>query len=95
LTIKDYILEHETKATKERLEKLVKIDAPRIMIEKTREALQKMESGIIEVNGDAMLLELEFETCAVKTGRGGKVYLQFDNFINYFPLAKYGRYITK
>ena len=32
---------------------------------------------------------------AERTGRGGKIYLEFDNGVRYFPTAKYGRFITR
>ena len=95
MTIKDFIVEKETKMMKERLEQLEKFGAPAIIIEKTKENIKKLENGELKVGGDKSLLESEFIQCAVKKGRGGKVYLEFDNVIKYFPEAKYGRYITK
>ena len=95
MTIKDFIIERETKMMKERLEQLEKFGAPAIIIEKTKESIKKLENGELKVSGDESLLEFDFVQCAVKKGRGGKVYLEFDNVIKYFPEAKYGRYITK
>ena len=95
MTIKDFIVEKETKMMKERLEQLEKFGAPAIIIEKTKENIKKLENGELKVGGDKSLLEFEFIQCAVKKGRSGKVYLEFDNVIKYFPEAKYGRYITK
>jgi hypothetical protein len=95
MTIKDFIIEKETKMVKERLEQLEKFGAPTIIIEKTKEVLEQLENGELKVGGDKSLLESEFIQCVVKKGRGGKVYLEFDNVIKYFPEAKYGRYITK
>ena len=95
MTIKDFIIERETKMMKERLEQLEKFGAPAIIIEKTKESIKKLENGELKVSGDESLLEFDFVQCAVKKGRGGKVYLEFDSAIKYFPEAKYGRCITK
>ena len=95
MTIKDFIIEWETKIIRERLEKLKKFEAPAIIIEKTKENIKKLENGELKVGGDKSLLEFDFVQCAVKKGSGGKIYLEFDNIIKYFPEAKYGRYITK
>lgn len=95
MTIKDFIIEKETRMMKERLEQLEKFRAPAIIIEKTKESIKKLENGELKVSGDESLLEFDFVQCAVKKGRGGKVYLEFDNAIKYFPEARYGRFITR
>ena len=95
MTIKDFIIEKETKMMKERLEQLEKFGAPAIIKKQLKENIKKLENGELKVGGDESLLEFEFKCFAVKKGRGGKVYLEFNNIIKYFPEAKYGRYITK
>jgi len=95
MTIKDFIIEKETKMMQERLEQLEKFKAPAIVIEKLKKDIEKLKNGELKVSGDESLLEYEFFQYEVKKGRGGKIYIEFDNVIKYFPEAKYGRYITK
>ena len=91
MTIKDFIIEWETKIIRERLEKLKKFKAPAIIIEKTKENIKKLENGELKVGGDKSLLEFDFVQCAVKKRDvEEKIYLEFDNTIKYFPEAKYG-----
>ena len=93
-TIKDYILENEIKNVSERLEKLKDIRAPQVMLDGLAKELQELRKGNFKITGDKELLNYKWKTREIKKGRGGKVFIQFDGKINYFPTAKYGKYIT-
>ncbi len=95
MNILTIILEKELKATKDRLEKLIQMQAPEIIIRNLTAQVAEMENGEIKIGGDNALLDLAFESYEVKTGNGGKKYIQFDNGVRYFPNAKYGRFITR
>ena len=95
-TIRTYICECEAKMQKERLEKLIEMSAPEIMITRTKEIIVELETENIKVGGDKELLDVEFINREVKKGRGGKTYISLNNgTINYFPNAQYGRYIKR
>ena len=93
-TIKEHIIQAELKGLRERVNKLIQAEAPDIIIESIEREIQKLEQGILKIGGDKSLLDREFISCEIKTGNGGKKYVQFNNNINYFPNAKYGRYIA-
>jgi len=93
--IVDFILRNEYRAAQERLEKLIQMEAPRVMIQGQQKLVEELSTGKIRVGGDQDLLQCTFETFETKKGNGGKLYIQFDNGIKYFPNAKYGRFITR
>ena len=95
MTIKDVIIKAELRALKERVEKLQELEAPDVMITSTEQEIDRLESGNLKIGGNVKLLEVEFVSSENKVGRGGKGYVQFNGSINYFPNAKYGRYIAK
>jgi hypothetical protein len=91
----DFIVRNELRAAQERLEKLMQIKAPEVMIQGQKRIVEELSAGKIKVGGDQELLQCTFETFETKKGKGGKVYVQFDNGIKYFPNAKYGRFIAR
>lgn len=93
-TIKEHIIQAELKGLRERVNKLIQAEAPDIMIDMTKEEIKNLEQGILKIGGDKSLLDREFISCENKVGNSGKRYVQFNNNINYFPNAKYGRYIA-
>ena len=95
MTIKDVIIKTELRALKERVKKLQELEAPDVMITSTEQEIDRLESGNLKIGGNIKLLEVEFVSSENKVGRGGKGYVQFNSSINYFPNAKYGRYIQK
>lgn len=95
MTIKDVIIKTELTALKERLEKMKEMDAPDIIIDSLLTEINNLESGSLKIGGDKSLLNTEFVSSEIKTGSGGKRYVHFNNGINYFPQARYGRYIAK
>ena len=95
MTIKDKIIEAELKGIRERLNNLIRIEAPDIMVESIEKEIERLEQGTLKIGGDKSLLDQEYTSCECKVGNGGKNYVQFNNNINYFPNAKYGRYIAQ
>lgn len=94
MTIKEFIIKCEAKSLTERAEKLEAMSAPKIMIEGCMKAVADLEAGILPVSGASELLDIEYVQHEQRKGRGGKVYVTFNGTINYFPQAKYGRFIT-
>lgn len=92
MTLKEKIFELELAAMKTRLEKLLELGAPRVMSESLSKAIEKAD---IKIGGDQALLAETFVTVEAKKGNGGKQYLLFNNSIQYFPQAKFGKYICK
>lgn len=95
MTIKEFIIEKELPMNKERLEKLIEMGAPEIIIKSLFEQIKGMENGELKIGGDLELLDYEFKDYEVKKRKSGKIYIVFDKSINYFPNAKYGRYIKR
>lgn len=81
--------------TTERADKLESIGAPKIMIEGTRKMAEALNAGILKCGGDTELLDIEMESFEVRKGKGGKPYINLNHSINYFPEAKYGRFIKR
>lgn len=94
-TVRDFILEGAIKGTKYRLDKLIELNAPKVMIEGVSGLLDELVSGKIKISGDTYLLDKEFENYVIKKGNGGKEYYIINGNINYFPYARYGRYIKE
>lgn len=91
----DFIVRNEYRQAQERLEKLIQIKAPEVMIQGQKKIVEELSAGKIKIGGDQELLQCTFETFEAKKGNGGKIYIQFDNNIKYFPNAKYGKFITR
>ena len=98
MKIKEFILQAEIKNYSFRLDKLIEYRAPVVMIEGQRKLVEELKKGKLNIKGDIEVLGKEFLSYEKKTGRGGKFYIQFncnDGKVNYFPAARYGRYIKK
>lgn len=93
-TIRRFICENEARQRLERAESLAKIGAPAVMIDGCKREAERLTAGELEISGDASLLDEVVESFEVRKGKGGKPYVSFNGTINYFPVAKYGRYIT-
>ena len=93
MTIKEWICQKEAESSEKRLEQLIQIGAPQIMIDCQRKAVQELHDGILKVGGASEKLEIEVKTAEIRKGRGGKPYIIFNGSINYFPVAQYGRFI--
>ena len=94
MTIKEFICEKESLAFEDRLVKLVNMNAPQCIIDSQRKAVEDLKNGILKVGGDVESLSTEVKSVEQRKGRGGKIYVCFNGSINYFPQAKYGRFIS-
>lgn len=94
-TLKEKILDMEIKVTSERLEVYNRIEGcPQIIKDNLNNLLYEYENGNIKISGNKELLNVQYKNHEVKTGRGGKQYIAFNNgTINYFPQARYGKCI--
>lgn len=95
MTIGKYLIEATKNALYDRKKKLEDMGAPAVMIASLDEELIRLSWNDFTCGGDTNLLEEEFISVEHKKGRGGKVYHVFNGHINYFPQAKYGRYIKE
>ena len=95
MTIREMILEKELRMAQERLDKLKEFDAPAIMIECQGKLVKELADGILKIKGDTQYLDEVVTSYEVKTGMGGKPYIQFHDNIMYFPYARYGKYIKR
>lgn len=95
MTIFEYILDCELKSAEERLEKLKEFDAPTVIINGQESAIENLKAGKITISGDTDVLSDIYESREIKKGRGGKIYITINGNVNYFPNARYGRYIKK
>lgn len=92
MTLKEKITEIEIATMTVRLENLTAMNAPKIMLETISKEIAKND---IKVGGDTELLAEIFQTVEVKKGNGGKQYLIFNGNIQYFPQARFGRFICR
>lgn len=95
MTICEYIVNAELNIAESRLNKLHEIGAPEVIFKSLGDYINNLKNGDIEISGDSDLLNVNYVSSEIKTGNGGKKYICFNNSINYFPKAKYGKYITK
>ena len=65
----DFILGNEYRGAQERLEKLIQMEAPKIMIQGQQKLVEELSTGKIRVGGDQDLLQYTFETFEIKKGR--------------------------
>jgi hypothetical protein len=101
MKLNEFLREKILIGTKKRLASLVVISAPQVMLKGIKNQIRDLESGKdFKVKGDIKYLEYDFVSETWKTGRGGKKYVEFtlkngdkEEKVNYFPNAKYGRYI--
>ena len=94
MTIKEHIVEKEIEFKKERIEKLEKIGSPAIILKLEKEQLVDLQKGNIKIAGDVKALDEIMADVVVKKGRGGVPYACYNGGkVNYFPNAKYGRFI--
>lgn len=95
MTIREWICKNESRMMNERADKLEAMRAPEIMIVNCRKLAEELKAGIMKCGGDTELLDIEMEKFEVRKGKGGKPYINLNGFINYFPEARYGRFIKR
>ena len=100
MKLKEYLLEKMKLGKENRIKRLKEINAPEIIIENEKKQYENILKGNINLlinKWNDNDFDVEFIKEERKTGNGGKVYFQFttkDNkIINFFPNAKYGRFI--
>jgi len=95
MTIREYILEGALKSAETRLDDLIKLNAPRVIIDGQQEYVNKLKAGELNIGGDTSVLDEEFVSREMKKGRGGKAYIVINENVNFFPNARYGMYIRR
>lgn len=96
MTIRDYIIDGALKTAEDRLEKLIEMGAPNVMITGQQSAVDSLKSGELKIGGDVELLNEEFVDREFKKGNGGKAYISINSgTVNFFPNARYGMYIKR
>lgn len=95
MTIREYILEGALKSAETRLDDLIKLNAPRVIIDGQQEYVNKLRAGELNIGGDTSVLDEEFVSREMKKGRGGKTYIVINENVNFFPNARYGMYIRR
>lgn len=95
MTIEEYIINATLESVETRRDKLIALQAPAILIKSIDEELGRLRDGELKCGGDVELLQEEFVSVEQKKGKGGIPYFTFNGDINYFPKAKYGRFVAK
>lgn len=95
MTIKEYIIDGTITSLMDRENKLKELGAPTVMITSIGEEIDRLMKGTLKCSGEKELLEEEYISVEQKKGKGGKPYYVFNGNINYFPHAKYGRFVAK
>ena len=95
MTVRDKIIESTINAVLDRLIKLREMSAPPVLTRGCEDELAKLDRGELKCKGDIDLLDEEFVSVEERVGRGRIKYYVFNGNINYFPKAKYGRFVAK
>lgn len=98
VTVKQFIIENELKSFSERLDNLIKMNAPDIVVNGQKKAVDELKSGNLKIGGDTDALGFIVKDFENKKGNGGKPYITIktsNGDVNYYPAAKFGRYIKK
>jgi hypothetical protein len=95
LTIREFVIGVTLEQQRYNVKKLIEINAPKVVIENTKQIITDLENGeLSKVGGKKELLDYEYNQVEFKRGNRGMPYIQFDSKINYFPCAQFGRYIN-
>jgi len=96
MNIKEKIIEMRIKNCEYRLSRFVEIGAPEVMIARVKEILVDLQNGVLDVKDKGNIFNETYLNHEVKTGRGGKKYISFnDGSLNYFPEGKYGPFTSR
>lgn len=79
----------ELKMAIERHKKLEEIGAPQVMIDSLSKTIEMYRKGNTCIRYTEFA-KIEYKHHEVKKGRSGKVYISFNDNVNYFPQAKFG-----
>ena len=78
--------------------RLCEIKAPSVILDNILMQIEDAKNDVLAISDKENLLMLEFTSRELKTGQGGKQYVQYqtaDCVVNYFPNGRFGRFITK
>ena len=96
MNIREKITEMRLKNCEYRLCRFIEIGAPEVMIERAKEVIAELKNGKIDINDKGNILGETYVNHEVKTGRGGKKYVSFnDGTLNSFPEGKYGPFTSR
>ena len=95
MTIRDFVKNTMVKAMEERLNDLMKIGAPAVMIDGQRKAIEAMANGTMKIGGDTEALDDVYASHEVRKGTGGRQYFAINGNVNFFPNARYGMFIKR
>jgi len=96
MNIKEKIFEMRIKNCEYRLSRFVEIGVPEVMIARVKEILADLQNGVLDVKDKGNIFGETYLNHEVKTGRGGKKYISFnDGSFNYFPEGKYGPFTSR
>ena len=98
-TIREHLTSHHAQRKTVRLQRLLEIGAPAVVMQAEADAIAQLVRGQLAVKGSPELLDLELATIAWHTGNGGKPWAMIttscDEVVRYFPFARYGALITR
>lgn len=97
-TIAELVADLALASQRDRLEKLIALGAPELVIEATRRAVTSLETEGVKVAGDQALLAREVVSIELRRGNGGKQYLRVETPegpVHYYPNARHGRFIAE
>lgn len=69
--------------------------APAVLLKAVNDELELLSQKDLICFGETDLLDEEFVAVVQKKGKGGIPYYTFNGDINYFPRAKYGRFVAR
>lgn len=98
MTVYDWIQDYYQKRAARRLNRLIEISAPEIIIERTREILAAAQAGEITCTSLGEFSEWNVTGGERRTGRGGKVYYALETTsgtVHVFPQARYGLFLSR
>lgn len=96
MKIIEKIIEIEIANLEDRLETYKKLGGPQIIIKTIPEKIEKMKNDGIKITDKDDLGQMEYISHEVKKGRGGKIYIHFNDCINYFPNGyAHGAFLAK
>jgi hypothetical protein len=95
MTIKEFLMNEELKSWKDSLVRFKELGAPQVILDHYQNKVNELEAGKFRVGGMKYLLSEEYVSHEECKGTGGREYLRINGHINYFPRAKYDRYIIE
>ena len=95
MKIIDKIIGMEIKNSEDRLNKLKEVGGVPTILEALAKNIEELKKGRIKISDKKELGSQEYIDHKVLKGSGGKIFIQFNGYINYFPQGKFGPFLTK